>query len=295
MTAIRSVIATLVVILLLLATGAIFVVHEGQHGLLLRLGEIVKDDEGNAVILEPGLNFKWPLINQIRILDTRIQTLAIESSRVVTERKKDVVVDYYAKWRIVDLPRFFVTTGGGNEHQVKLLLQQKLNTILRAEFGKRDIPEVVSGERIDIMKLLKNNASEAAKSLGVQIIDARVKRIDLPSEVSRAVFDRMSAERTQIANEHRQRGHATAEELRAEADKQAAVIVAEAESEAKKIRGEGDGLAAKIYADAFKQDPDFFAFYRSMTSYEAIFRNKTDVMVLQPDGEFFKYFLPHQR
>lgn len=291
MSAGKTFLTIILFLFLMLITGSIFTIHEGQKGLKLRLGELVTDANDKPVILQPGINFKWPVLNQARVFDTRIQTLAIESSRVVTARKKDVVVDYYAKWRITDLPLYFIRTSG-NQNQVKLLLQQQLNNILRAEFGKRDIPEVVSGERVDIMKLLREKADDTAKSLGIEIIDARVKRIDLPVEVSKAVFDRMSAERKQIANEHRQRGRAVAEKIRAEADQKAAIIVADAKSKAKNIHGQGEAIAAKTYADAFNQDPDFFAFYRSMSSYEEVFSNNNDVLVLKPDGEFFKYFLP---
>lgn len=279
-----------IILILLLALSTIYTVREGQDGLLLRLGKIVENPEtGKADVKTPGIHFKWPIVNSVRLFDTRLQTLDIKSSRIVTEEKKDVLVDYFVKWRIKDLAMYFTRTSG-YESRAQALLEQKVNDGLRAEFGKRNISEVVSGERSDIMAILQKQANESAGSLGIEVVDVRIKRIDLPTEVSNAVFDRMRAEREQIANEHRAEGRAKAEALRAAADADVTVTLATAESQAKKIRGDGDARAAKIYADAYNKDVSFYAFYRSLLAYQQSFNKKSDIMVLHPDSDFFRYF-----
>jgi len=286
----QSYVWTLLVVVLFLGYSSIYIVYEGQQGILLRLGKMAVNPETNQVyVKKPGLHFKIPFINQARILDTRIQTLDIESSRVVTAEKKDVLVDYYAKWRINNLPLYYTSilgTIGG----IEPLLTQKLNNGLRAEFGKRDIKEVVSGERSDIMAILKKQANDSAKNLGVTVVDVRIKRIDLPSEVSSAVYDRMRAERERVATEHRAEGRSKSEAIKAGADAQVTVILALADSKGKKIRGEGDAIAAGIYAKSYTKNPDFFAFYRSLEAYREAFHSKQDILVLKPDSQFFEYF-----
>ena len=268
----------------------VYTVHEGQHGILLRLGKLALDPQTNKpFVYGPGVHFKLPFINTAQIFDTRMQTLDIKSSRIVTAEKKDVLVDYYAKWRIDDLPLYYTTTSG-NEARAQTLLEQKLNDGLRAQFGKRGISEVVSGERSDIMQTLQQQANASAKSLGIKVIDVRIKRIDLPDEVSSAVYDRMRAERERVATEHRAEGKAKAEVIRASADAKVTVILATSRSESKKIRGEGDAQAAKIYADAYNRDADFFAFYRSLLAYQQSFAKHRDMLVLRPDSQFFRYF-----
>lgn len=277
-------------IVFLIGISSIYTVREGQQGILLRLGKIAVDPQtGKPAVKKPGLHFKVPLINTARIFDTRLQTLSIRSSRIVTEEKKDVLVDYYVKWRIENLPLYFTRTGG-NKIQAETLLEQKLNDGLRAEFGKRNISEVVSGERRDIMKILQKQADQSAESLGIQIIDVRIKRIDLPTEVSNAVFERMRAERKRIANEHRARGRSKSEAFRAQADAKVTVILASARSTSKKVRGQGDAEAAKIYADAYNRDSEFYSFYRSLRAYQNAFKSKKDILVLKPDSQFFKFF-----
>ena len=285
----NKILLIVVAIVAFLGLTSLYEVREGQHGLLLRLGKIKADASGKAVIAGPGLHFKFPIINKARIFDTRLQTLDIKSSRIVTEEKKDVLVDYYAKWRIDDLPLYFTRTGG-SELRAETLLEQRLNDSLRAEFGKRNISDVVSGERVDIMNLLKLQADEGAKVLGIKIVDVRIKRIDLPTEVSSAVYARMRAERERIANSHRAEGKADAEAIRAKADANVTVTLAEADKSSKVLRGEGDAKAAAIYAQAYTQDPKFFAFYRSMDAYQQAFNSKRDMLVLKPDSQFFKYF-----
>lgn len=283
---------TLVVIMLFILFGlaCIFTVREDQKALLLRLGKLERSEKTNEVdIYTPGLHFKMPIINNVRVFDTRLQTLDVKTSRIVTVKKKDVIVDYYVKWRINDLPLYFTRTGG-NEFQAETLLEQKLNNGLRAEFGKRDISEVVSDDRSEIMHALQDDAANSAKGLGIEVVDVRIKRIDLPDKVSSSIFDRMRAERERVANQHRADGRAVAEKIRSTADKNAAVIVAEAEKNAEVIRGDGDATAAGIYAETFNKDKEFFSFYRSMEAYRQSFANKNDVLVLRPDSEFFKYF-----
>ncbi|MBS0359641.1 MAG: protease modulator HflC [Proteobacteria bacterium] len=283
----------LIVILLFAAFlfgSTVYVIYEGQQGLLLRLGKIMLDPEtGTPAVKNPGIHFKIPLINTARIFDTRIQTLDIESSRIVTAEKKDVLVDYYVKWRITDLPLYF-TRAGGNEFQAETLLKQKVNDGLRAEFGKRNIKEVVSGERSDIMSTLRKQADSGAKDLGIDVVDVRIKRIDLPPTVSNAIYDRMRAERERVATEHRAEGKSAAEAVRANADANVTVTLANAMSTSKQIRGEGDATASKIYAEAYSKDPSFYSFYRSLQVYKEVFKNKNDILVLKPDSQFFKYF-----
>jgi membrane protease subunit HflC len=285
----RSTVVIAVIIALVVGFASVFTVREGQSGLVTRLGKLERDSTGNIKIYHPGLHVKIPFINQVLVFDTRLQTLDIESSRIVTEEKKDVLVDYYVKWRIIDLPRYYTRTQG-NSFQAETLLRQQINDGLRAQFGKRNISEVVSGERTDIMETVQLQAQSTAENLGIDVTDVRIKRIDLPAEVSNAVFERMRTERQRIANRHRAEGRSKAEKIRAEADAQSVVIVAEARSQGQKIRGEGDAMAAEVYAKAYGQNRDFFGFYRSINAYRTTFNTGHDFLVLQPGGDFFRYF-----
>jgi membrane protease subunit HflC len=277
------------VAILLLLMGSVFKVNEGQAALLLRLGKIEVNEKGNAIINYPGLHVKLPIINQVWKYTTRLQTLDIQSSRIVTAEKKDVIVDYFVKWRI-SAPALYYTRTGGSTKQAQLLLEQQLNNGLRAEFGRRTISEVIADDRASIMENLNQQTNQSAKILGLQIIDVRIKRIDLPTEVSSAIFERMRAERGRIASEHRAQGRANAEAIRADADAQATILVAKAKAESMFIRGQGDALAASIYALAYQKDPMFYAFYRSLIAYKHSFANKQDILILKPDSPFFKYF-----
>lgn len=281
-----SIVIALFAFILLMAS--IYQVNEGQRGLLLRFGKIVENEQGTADIKTPGIHFKLPVIYTARLFDVRLLTLDIQSSRIVTEEKKDVLVDYFVKWRIKDLEQYFISTDG-REIRARTLLEQKLNDGLRAEFGKRNISEVVSGERRDIMSILQKAANESSKSLGIEVVDVRIKRIDLPEEVSHAVFDRMRAERQRIANEHRASGKAEANAIRAKTDADVIVILAKAGADSKKIRAKGDMEAATIYAEAYNKDAEFYAFYRSLLAYSNSFQDK-DFIVLGPNSQFFKYF-----
>lgn len=280
-------------LLLMLLFFSAFTVTEGEKALLLRLGKIVMEGTGNAekpVILGPGLHFRIPILNQVRKFDTRLQTLDIQSSRIVTAEKKDVIVDYYVKWKISNLALYFTRTSG-NSQLAEELLEQQLNDSLRAEFGRRLIREVISDDRASIMEALNKQTNINAQNLGLDVIDVRIKRIDLPVEVSAAVYDRMRAERERVASEHRAQGKANSEGIRANADANAAITIAIARSEAARIRAEGDAQAAKTYTDAYGKDPSFYAFYRSIVAYRQIFDGKkNDFFILRPDSQFFKYF-----
>jgi membrane protease subunit HflC len=268
---------------LLLASLTLFTVDQRQNAIVFRLGEPVN------VIREPGLYAKVPLLDNVRFFDVRILTLDTEEpERFITSEKKNVLVDSFVKFRVVDVLQYYVSVGG-DETRAKIRLSQTVNDSLRAEFGKRTIHDVVSGERDEIMELMREKADADARKIGVQVLDVRLKRVDLPQEVSEAVYRRMEAERKRVANELRSLGFAEAEQIRANADRQREVIIAEAYRDAQRIKGDGDARAAAIYARAFQEDPEFFAFYRSMEAYRQSFRNKGDVMVLDPSSDFFRY------
>lgn len=289
MSAAKSFIIVVLAVVLLLMGSSLFQVNESQRGVVIKLGRLQQDANGEPVVKGPGIHLKWPFISQARLFDMRLQTLDIELSRIVTAEKKDVIVDYYAKWRINNPSLFYVRTNG-DASRVETLLQQKLNDGLRAEFGRRDIQEVVSGARVDIMGRLRDEANTSAHNLGLEVTDVRIKRIDLPPEVSATVFERMRAERERIATEHRAQGKADGEAIRADADRNVTVALAQARRDAQKIKGEGDSAAAKIYNDTYSNDPSFYAFYRSLLAYQSVFNSRQDVLVVRPDSEFFKYF-----
>ena len=272
----------LLAVLLLLSLSA-FTVDQREYALVFRLGEIV------SVKKEPGLYFKIPLVENVRYFEKRIVTLDwVEPDRFITSEKKNVLVDSYVKWRIIDPAKYYVSVRG-DERQAEARLSQTVNDGLRAEFGKRTIHDVVSGERDQIMEMMRQRADRESRQMGIQVLDVRVKRVDLPEEVSESVYRRMEAERKRVANELRSEGAAAAEKIRADADKQREVILAEAYRDAQRIKGEGDAKAAEIYAAAYNKNPEFYAFYRSLDAYRNSFKSKSDVLVLQPDSEFFKY------
>ncbi len=275
--------AAIVAALLVFLGMSIFTVDQRQHAIVFQLGEV------REVIAEPGLYFKWPMIQNVRYFDKRILTLdSSEPERFITSEKKNVLVDSFVKWKIVD-PRLYYVSVAGDEARAKTRLSQTVNAGLREEFGKRTVHDVVSGERDKIMEQMRQKADLDARKIGVQIVDVRVKRVDLPTEVSESVYRRMEAERKRVANELRSEGSAEAEKIRADADKQREVIVAEAYREAQKMKGEGDAKAAATYAEAFNQNPEFYSFYRSLEAYRASFKNKSDVIVVEPNSDFFKY------
>lgn len=271
------------VVLLVVLSGSMFTVDQRQNALVFQLGEVV------SVKKTPGLYFKLPLVQNVRFFDTRILTLdAAEPERFITSEKKNVLVDSFIKWRVIDARQFYVSVGG-DETRAQIRLNQTVNDGLRAEFGKRTINEVVSGRREEIMKIIRAKADQDARKIGVQVVDVRIKRVDLPETVSENVYRRMEAERKKVANELRSTGAAEAEKIKADADRQKEVIVAEAYRDAQRVKGEGDAKAAAVYAAAYGRNPEFYAFYRSMQAYRESFKNKSDVMVLDPSAEFFKY------
>ena len=272
----------------LIFVSALFVIPEGQRGIVIQFGKIQRDAEQNVVVYEPGLHFKLPLIETVRKLDARVQTLDDAQDRFVTAEKKDLLVDSYVKWRIKDFGAYFLATGG-NTAQAEVLLKQYINNGLRTEFGARTIPEIVSGERTQLMQSALQQAGAASKELGIEVVDVRVKQINLPQEVSSSIFARMEAERHAVAREHRSRGMEEAEIIRADVDARVTVMLADAERNSRTVRGEGDAQAAKVYADVYNKNAEFFSFIRSLDAYRNSFKNKDDIMVIQPDNDFFKY------
>ncbi len=262
---------------------SIFTVDQRQYALVFQLGEVKR------VIVEPGLNFKIPMVQNVRYFEKRIITLDnAEPERFITSEKKNVLVDSYIKWRIID-PNLYYISVSGDETRAKTRLNQTVNAGLREEFGKRTVHDVVSGERDKIMEQMREKADADARKIGIQIVDVRLKRVELPTEVSDAVYRRMEAERKRVANELRSEGAAEAEKIRADADRQREILIAEAYRDAQKIKGEGDAKAAAIYASAFNASPEFYSFYRSLEAYRGSFKNKNDVLVVEPSSDFFKY------
>lgn len=273
--------------------SSVFIVDEGQKGIVVQFGKVKRVDSGEPRLYEPGLHFKVPLIDQVRKMDARIQTIDSQADRFVTSEKKDLIIDSYVKWKIEDFSKYYLATGGGNKLQAEDLLKRKINNGLRSEIGNRTIKDIVSGERSTVMEdALKKMARSS--ELGIKVVDVRIKQINLPVEVSNSIYQRMRAERTAVAREHRSQGREKAEILRADIDRKVTVMLADAESNARQLRGEGDAEAAKIYAESYKKDPEFFSFVRSMEAYRKSFTGGNELMVLKPDSEFFRYLKsPH--
>ncbi|MDO8466421.1 MAG: protease modulator HflC [Gallionella sp.] len=268
---------------LVLLSMSVFVVDQRQTAIVFQLGEMV------GVKTDPGLYFKVPLMQNVRFFDSRILTLDTgEPERFITAEKKNVMVDSFVKWRIVDVKQYYVSVGG-DEARARTRLMQTVNSSMREEFGKRTIHEVVSGEREKIMTVLREKTDSDARKIGVQVLDVRLKRVDFPLEISESVYRRMDAERKRVANELRASGAAEGEKIKADADRQREVTLAEAYRTAQKTKGEGDAKASALYAAAFGHNPEFYSFYRSLEAYKQSFKNKSDVMVLDPSSSFFKY------
>ena len=266
----------------LLASMSLFTVDQRERAIVFQLGEV------KEVITTAGLHVKWPLIQNVRYFDARILTLDTpDAERYITSEKKNLLVDTFVKWKINDARQFYISVG--DEAQAQTRISQTVNATLREEFGKRTVHEVVSEDRNEIMKTVRERANQDAKKIGVEIIDVRLKRVDLPQEVSESVYKRMDAERKSVANQLRSEGSAAAERIRAEADKEREVIIANAYKDAQRVKGEGDAKAAAAYAQAFGQNPEFYAFYRSLEAYRSSFKNRSDVLVLEPNSDFFKY------
>lgn len=316
----------IVVVVLVALYASLFVVQEGERGIVLRFGKVLRDSENKPLVYEPGLHFKVPFVESVKTLDARIQTMDNQADRFVTSEKKDLIVDSYLKWRISDFSRYYLATGGGDVSQAEVLLKRKLSDRLRSEIGRLDVKDIVTDSRgrltLDVRDALNNGSAEEVEAtteaddaiasvakrveretsgeqpavnpnsmaaLGIQVIDVRLKQINLPQEVSSAIYDRMRAERNAVALRHISQGLEEAEKLRATADYERTRTVAEAERTARITRGEGDAEAAKLFADAFSQDPDFYAFIRSLSAYEESFSSGNDVMVMSPDNDFFRF------
>lgn len=278
-----SLLLGILVALFLLATSSLYIVDQRQQAILFQLGEVVD------VKTAPGLYFKIPLAQNVRYFDSRILTMdTAEPERFITSEKKNVLVDLFVKWRIIDVKQYYVSVRG-DEMLAQTRLAQTVNSSLRDEFGNRTVHDVVSGERDKIMEIMRQKADTDARKIGVEVVDVRLKRVDLPQEVSESVYRRMEAERKRVANELRSTGSAESEKIRADADRQREVILAEAYRNAQEVKGEGDAKASAIYASAFQPNPEFYAFYRSLEAYKQSFKNKSDMMVLEPNSEFFKY------
>ena len=272
------------IVALMLLSASAFTVKQTQYVLVQRLGEIVD------VKKEPGLYFKVPLVDNLKYFDNRILTLDWEQpAKFITSENKYMMVDSFIKWRIDDPKKYYVSIKEGGEVAAEDRLSKVVNAGLRTEFGKRTVRDVIAGERGVIMDNLRQKADVEARQMGIQVVDVRLKRVDYSEEISKSVFDRMIAERKRLANQLRSEGSAASEKIRADADKQREVIVAEAYREAQKTKGEGDAKAAEIYNQSYSRNPEFYAFYRSTEAYKNSFKSKSDVMVLDPSSDFFKY------
>lgn len=279
----------LVVILGIALFSSLFTVREGQGGLVLRLGELKTAANGDVVSYAPGLHVKLPLLESVKRFDTRLQSFNVNASRVLTSEQKYVLVDYFVKWRIEDLSLFYKRTSG-SKRKAEILLQQRTNGAIRAAFGNRTITEVISGQRVNIMALLREKANLTAQKLGINVVDVRIKGIDLPTEVSNSVFDRMSAERERVATKHRSNGRSAAEAIRAEADARVMVVLATAKAEAAAIRARGEAEAADTYNQAYGKDKAFSDLWLGLQAYAKTFNNTDDLVVLSPRTHFFNAF-----
>ncbi|MGC9423624.1 protease modulator HflC [Vibrio sp.] len=315
----RKLMIPVVVVLLALLLMSMFVIPEGERGIVIRFGRILKDNNDVSKIYEPGLHFKMPVFDRVRTLDARIQTMDSRSDRFVTSEKKDVIIDSYVKWRIEDFGQYYLATGGGNALTAEALLERRVTDVLRSEIGSREIKQIVSGprnsnvlpdsaddeavateaakqaleidgQRDEIMaEVLEETRVNASRDLGVYVVDFRMKKINLPDEISESIYRRMRAERESVARRHRSQGREKAEIIRAQAELEVATIIAEADRTARITRGEADATAAKVYADAYNKDPEFFSFLRSLQAYENSFSQKSDILVLDPKSDFFRY------
>ena len=260
-----------------------FIVHERELAIKFKLGEIVESN------YEPGIYFQIPIINNVRKFDSRILTMDTPAERFLTAEKKNVIVNSFVKWKITD-PKTFYTATAGDERQAIARMASIINNELKGQIASKTMREVISGERATIMQQVTDNAGIKVKDLGIELVDVRVKQVELPQEVSSTVYRRMATERQTVAREFRSRGEEKAKQIRANADRQREEILAEAYRKSEQIRGEGDAISAKTYADSFNQDKDFYSFYRSLKAYETSFGNDGDMIVLSPESDFFKFF-----
>ncbi len=278
----KAILIVLALIVLVIA-GSIFRVDEREKALVFQFGRIVQSN------VEPGLNFKIPFINNVRFFDGRVQTMDQEEESYLTIEKKNLIVDAFVKWRVSNPAKYYVTVGGLISN-ASARLAQRVNDSLRQEFGRRTVKDVISGDRVTIMNTVRDAVNEEAIEIGVEVVDVRLKRVDLDPQVSDSVYSRMEAERERVANDFRAKGAETAEKIRADADRQREIILADAYKQAEQIRGEGDAQATAIYAAAFGKDREFYNLFRSLNAYKNTFNDKSDLMIVEPDSEFFKYF-----
>lgn len=280
---IKNVLIIVIIALVVLASSA-FTVGQTQFALVKRLGGIV------AVHKTPGLYFKMPFVDDVKYFDNRIITLdSDQPAKLITSENKYMMVDSFIKWRIIEPAKYYVSIKEGGEAAAEDRLTKVVNAGLRAEFGKRTVHDVIAGERVAVMDSLRKKADMDARQMGIQVVDVRLKRVDYSEDISKSVYDRMISERKRIANQLRSEGSASSEKIRADADKQREVIIAEAYRDAQKTKGEGDALAGAIYNQSYSKNPEFYAFYRSTEAYKNSFKNKSDIMVLDPGSDFFKY------
>ena len=277
------VLSVIAVIVGVLIYETVYFVDERERAIIFQFGRIVESHD------QPGIHFKKPFINSVQFFDARIQTMDADPELYLTGEKKNLVVDSFAKWRIRDVAKYYVTVSG-LQSNVRARLAQRVNDSLRQEFGKREVQEVISGDRAEIMELVRLSVDKEAAEFGVEVVDVRLKRVDLDPEVSERVYSRMEAERARVAKELRAQGAEAAERIRADADRQREITVANAYREAQQIRGEGDATSTLTYANAFGRDPEFYRLYRSLNAYRNTFQSKDDLLILEPNSEFFRYF-----
>ncbi|NRB69978.1 MAG: protease modulator HflC [Vibrio sp.] len=315
----RKLMIPFLVVALVLMLMSLFVIPEGERGIVVRFGRVLKDNNEIARIYEPGLHFKMPLFDDVKTLDAKIQTMDGRSDRFVTSEKKDVLIDSYIKWRIEDFGQYYLATGGGNANTAQTLLSRKVTDVLRSEIGSREIKQIVSGprntdilpdsadadvvtteaakealevdgERDIIMKnVLNDTRKDAMEDLGIHVFDFRMKKINLPDSINQSIYNRMRAERESVARQFRSEGREQAEIIRAQAELEVATILAEADKTARITRGDADAEAANIYAEAYSKDPEFFGFIRSLRAYQSSFNSESDILVLDPNSDFFQY------
>lgn len=284
----KLMIPTLIVVIAIFLMS-LFVIPEGERGIVTRFGRLIKDNNEITRIYEPGLHFKMPMFDRVNTLDARIQTMDDQSDRFVTSEKKDVIIDSYVKWRIKDFGQFYLATGGGNILTAESLLQRRVSDGLRAEIGNKTVKEIVSEKREQVMATVLLDSQEGTGDLGIEVIDLRIKKINLPEEISESIYRRMRAEREAVARKLRSQGREKAEVIRAQSELEVATIIAEADKTAQITRGNADAKVAKLYADTFNKEPEFFSFIRSLRAYEKSFNSKNDILVLDPKTDFFKY------
>lgn len=279
----KPLISIALAVMLFVGSSALFLVQEGETALVFKFGEVVQAD------IEPGLHFKVPFVNNVKKYDVRLQTLDSAPERYLTSEKKNLNVDSFVKWKIVDAKKFYITMNG-DIRLANLRLGQIIKDGLRSEFGSRTVQEVITQDRNLIVADIQKNTAESVASFGIKLVDVQIKRVDLPQDISESVYRRMEAERNRVAKDLRSQGLESGEKIRADADRQKTVILADAFRDSEIIRGEADAKTTEIFADSFSQDAEFFTFYQSLNAYQKVFKSKSDVMIVDPKSDFFKYF-----